>query len=74
MVTTVRIDGAYDFEPVQWLNDHVSEAKVLSRNGVTYIGEGWRLTWVKSTRENRTFTEVEIDDQELALEFVLRFS
>lgn len=74
MVTTIRLDGAYDFEPVQWLDDHVSKTKVRGRNGATYIGEGWRLTWVDAHRERRSYTEVEIDDRELALEFVLRFS
>lgn len=71
MVTTIRLDGIGAVEPIEWLNDNVAPiAKSGSAwNRRPFIGEGWRVTWVYDQ-----FTEVEIDDEELAIEFVLRFT
>ena len=71
MVTTVKINTVYDFETLEWRNDNVSESKV---RGGTYIGEGWRLTWVTNRSRVPDFTEVEIDDKNLAIEFIMRFT
>ena len=70
MVTTIRLDGVGAVEPIEWLNDNVAP---IAKSGAAwsrrpFIGEGWRVTWVKDQ-----FTEIEIDDEELAVEFVLRF-
>jgi len=71
MVTTVRINKAYDIEHVEWLNDNVSKIKV---RGNPFIGEGWRSTWVTGRSRVPDFTEVEIDDKNLAIEFIMRFT
>ena len=71
MVTTVRLNKVYDIEPIEWLNNNVSKIKV---RGSPYIGEGWRLTWVDRLGRQPAFTEVEIDDKNLAIEFIMRFT
>jgi hypothetical protein len=71
MVTTVRINKVYDTEPLEWLDNNVSKIKVRDN---PYIGEGWRLTWVTNRSRVLDFTEVEIDDKNLAIEFIMRFT
>ena len=74
MVTTIRLDDIGDSEPIEWLCDNVAP---IAKSGAAwnrrpFIGEGWRVTFV-TPHKKPSFTEVEIDDEELATEFVLRF-